>query len=106
MIEAQGARATFGVPPPADRDLDWARMHLLLGDHEFSGKVRVWLKNLQQGGDPLPAYRNACPMTPQQGKKKAKASLQAGQFSPVPTNAKTIDPNRDFPGKPADPLRV
>jgi hypothetical protein len=105
-IEAQGARANFGVPPPSERDLDWARMHLLLGDPEFSGKVRVWLKNLQQGGDPLPAYRNAFTMTPQQVNEKAKAYLQAGQFSPVSINAKTIDPNRDFPGKPADPLRV
>lgn len=104
-LEAQGAKASFGVPPAGERTLDWARLHMVAADPELSGKLRVWLKNLQQGGDALPAYRNAFGMTPEQLEAKAKAYFSAGQFAPAAINGKAIDP-RDYEGKLVDPMRA
>ncbi len=49
---------TVGAPP-ANPDLDWARIHLLVTDPEYFGKLRVLLFNLRKGAAEDPAYRNA-----------------------------------------------
>jgi hypothetical protein len=49
---------TVGAPPP-DGDLDWARIHLLVTDPDYFGKLRVLLFNLRKGAAEDPAYRNA-----------------------------------------------
>src|SRR5450631_2571393 len=57
-IEVNGIRITAGAPP-SQPDLDWARIHLLVADPEYFGKVRVLLYNLRKGVAEDPAYRNA-----------------------------------------------
>jgi hypothetical protein len=49
---------TVGAPPPS-ADLDWARIHLLVVDPDYFGKLRVLLFNLRKGSAEDPAYRNA-----------------------------------------------
>src|ERR1700683_1516287 len=56
--ELKGIHITVGAPPPA-ADLDWARIHLLVVDPDYFGKLRVLLFNLRKGAAEDPAYRNA-----------------------------------------------
>jgi hypothetical protein len=56
--EVKGIHITVGAPPPAV-DLDWARIHLLVADPDYFGKLRVLLFNLRKGAAEDPAYRNA-----------------------------------------------
>src|SRR5580658_4625217 len=56
--EVKGIHITVGAPPPA-ADLDWARIHLLVVDPDYFGKLRVLLFNLRKGAAEDPAYRNA-----------------------------------------------
>ena len=57
-FEVNGIRITAGKPP-AKPDLDWARIHLMVTDPDYYGKIRVLLYNLRQGVADDPAYRNA-----------------------------------------------
>ena len=56
-LTVSGIRITAGAPPQPD--LDWARIHLLVTDPEYFGKLRVLLYNLRKGVAEEPAYRNA-----------------------------------------------
>src|SRR5580692_6811128 len=56
--EVKGIHITVGAPPPK-ADLDWARIHLLVVDPDYFGKLRVLLFNLRKGAAEDPAYRNA-----------------------------------------------
>jgi tetratricopeptide (TPR) repeat protein len=74
-----GIRITAGAPPPKP-DLDWARVHLLIVDPEYFGKVRVLLYNLRKGVDQEPAFRNAFGKSPAEVETYAKQHLAAGNF--------------------------
>ncbi len=97
-----GTKITLGQPPPPEsRNPDWAKIHLLVVDPAYYGKLRVLLYNLQQGVDPAPAYRNAFGKTPDQIEKEAAAYLAAGKFETVLIGGRPLDPRRDFfPEKP------
>src|SRR5215469_18551016 len=59
-LQVNGIRITVGTPPAGGApDLDWARIHLLVTDPEYFGKIRVLLFNLRKGVADDPAYRNA-----------------------------------------------
>src|SRR5947209_6648454 len=49
-----GIQIVVGAPPPQP-DADWARIHLLVVDPEYFGKIRVLLYNLRHGVDEEPA---------------------------------------------------
>ena len=102
--QVSGTRITLGQPPPpAERTLDWARMHLIGVDPAYFGKLRVLLYNLQQGADPEPAFRNAFGKTPAQIDTQAAAYLAAGSFQTVTIGGRPLDPRSDFTPQPAPP---
>ncbi|MGC9969887.1 MAG: hypothetical protein ABSE56_04785 [Bryobacteraceae bacterium] len=102
--QVSGTRITLGQPPPpAERSLDWARMHLIGVDPAYFGKLRVLLYNLQQGADPEPAFRNAFGKTPAEIDKQAAAYLAAGNFQTVTIGGRPLDPRSDFTPQPAPP---
>src|SRR5580698_5576105 len=70
--EVKGIHITVGAPPPA-ADLDWERIHLLVVDPDYFGKLRVLLFNLRKGAAEDPAYRNAF------GKSSAEVEAQVKQ---------------------------
>jgi len=103
-LEVTGIRITVGRPP-AQPDLDWARIHLLVTDPEYYGKLRVLTYNLRKGVDEDSAFRNAFGKTPEQIEMQAQLHLSAGHFqtaslSPLPMSA------QDFPERSADPAAV
>jgi hypothetical protein len=102
--QASGTRLTLGQPPPpAERNLDWARIHLVVVDPAYFGKLRVLLYNLQQGADPEPAFRNAFGKTPAELDRQAQAYLAAGNFQTVVTGGRALDPRSDFIARPVQP---
>jgi len=97
-FDTSGIRVTVGAPPPRP-DLDWARVHLLVVDPAYSGKLPVLLFNLRQGVVEDAAYRNAFGETQAAVEAQAKNHLAAGGFR------RTSLPNlplseKDFPEKP------
>jgi hypothetical protein len=94
-FEVTGIRITVGKPP-AKPDLDWARIHLLVADPDYYGKVRVLLSNLRKGVAEDAAYRNAFAKSPAEVEAQAKSHFAAGHFETTSLNSKPMAPD-DFP---------
>jgi len=118
-IKVTGPKILVGAPLPAgeippskpgaggaDRMREWARMQMLVTTLEYRGKLRVYLNNLQGGGDVGLATRNAFDMTPAKLDAMVDAYLQAGHFEAVPIIGESLNPNRDFVEKPMDQQAV
>jgi hypothetical protein len=93
-----GIEIVVGAPPPHP-DADWARVHLLVVDPEYSGRIRVLLYNLRHGVDETPAYRNAFGKTPAEVEAAAKHHLAAGNFQTTNLSPRPMA-ERDFPERP------
>ncbi|HUI78558.1 MAG TPA: hypothetical protein VLY24_11585 [Bryobacteraceae bacterium] len=94
-IQITGIRITAGAPPTAVPDLDWARIHLLVGDPEYLGRLRVLLFNLRKGVDQDPAYRNAFGKSAAEVEAQAKQHLAAGNFQTTSLSSRPLS-ERDF----------
>jgi hypothetical protein len=107
-IAIDGTHVTLGAgPAEASRiDKDWARVNLLSTDPRYSGRMRVFLYNLQQTADPEPAYKNAFETNEAKVDAEAAAALAAGKFGTIDVNAKAVHADRDFLGKPYDPAKA
>jgi len=105
-IKVNGPKVLLGAPPPAgelpaDRMRAWAKVQLLASTPDYSGKFHIFLNNLQQGGDPDAAIRNAFDLTPEKFKAAVDAYVQAAKFEASPFSGRAINLNRDFVEKPA-----
>lgn len=99
--ELSGVLITAGRPlPEGERNLNWARIHLLSVPPEYYGKLRVLLHNLQQGADAEPGFRNAFGKTPAQIDKEAAAYLAAGNFATIEISGRPLNPQRDLRAQP------
>jgi hypothetical protein len=78
-FEVSGIRITAGKPP-AQPDLDWARIHLMVVDPDYYGKIRVLLYNLRHGVADDPAYRNAFGKSAAEVEAAARQHFAAGSF--------------------------
>ncbi len=110
-IKTNGPRVSIGAAPPANelpenRKREWAKMQMLVTLGDYSGKLRVYLNNLQGGGDLGLATRNAFDMTPAKLDSIVEAYISAGKFAAVPMSGEAIDPNRDFIEKQMDKAAV
>ena len=94
-FEVNGIRITVGAPP-APPDLDWARIHFLVVDPEYFGKIRVLLYNLRKGVAEEPAYRNAFGKSPAEVEAKVKQHFAAGDFQTTSLSSRAIAES-DFP---------
>src|SRR5579871_772336 len=93
-VQVTGIRITAGAPPPQP-DLDWARVHLLVVDPEYFGKLRVLLYNLPKGVADDPAYRNAFGKSAAEVEAQAKQHLAAGHFQTTTLPNRAMS-ERDF----------
>jgi hypothetical protein len=92
---------SLGSPPAAgelseERMRAWAKLEMLAALPEFSNKLRVYLNNLQQGGEEAAATHNAFGMTTAELDKRAEAYYAAGRFEMVPLVGTPVIPGRDF----------
>ncbi len=97
-LEVTGIRITAGAPPPKP-DLDWARVHLLVVDPEYYGKLRVLLFNLRKGIEADPAYRNAFGKSAAEVETQARQHLAAGNFQTTSLPNRAMS-ERDFTERP------
>jgi hypothetical protein len=88
-FDVNGSRIVAGVPPPKP-DLDWARVHLLVGDPEYFGRLRVLLFNLRRGVVDDVAYSNAFGKKPAEVEEQARRHLTAGNFQRAPLSSRPM----------------
>lgn len=106
-IEVKATHVKIGAPLPAGelsggRLRAWAKLQMLATQPAYSGKLRVYLNNLQNAGDEDQAVRNAFDTTPAQLDAQVDAYLRAGRFEAAPVNGEALNPNRDFIEKNVD----
>ncbi len=105
-LEAKGPMITLGTAPPeAERSREWARIHMLATNPEYSSRLRVLLNNLQNGGEEDVALRNSLGMTAAELEKKLDAYLAAGKFAPVTFSGRAMS-ERDFYTRPIETPRA
>jgi hypothetical protein len=100
-IQVNATRVALGAPPPAnslppERARAWAKLQMMVTQPEFSGKLRIYLNNLQQAGEEDTASRNAFNLTASQLAERADQYFKAGRFEAAPAIGKALNPNRDF----------
>ncbi len=108
-IQVKNTHVLLGAPPgdlSAERLRAWARMQMLATLPDYSGKVRVYLNNMQQTGDESVAVRNAFDTTPAKLDALVDAYIKAGKFEAVSVGGEPLDPNRDFPERVLDKLEM
>lgn len=93
-LEITGIHITAGEPP-LHPDFDWARVHLLVVDPDYYGKLRVLLYNLRKGVDGDPAYSNAFGKSAAEIEAQAREHLAAGNFQTTMLSSRPLSPN-DF----------
>ena len=106
-IQVTNTHVKLGAPLPEgelpkDRLRAWAKMQMLATLPDYSGKLRVYLNNMQQNGDEGVAVRNAFDLTPAKLDVILDAYVKAGKFEAAPVVGEALDPNRDFPEKPVE----
>ncbi len=110
-IQVNATHVKLGAPLPGgelqkDRLRAWAKMQMLATLPDYSGKLRVYLNNMQQNGDEGVAARNAFDLTVAKLDVLVDAYVKAGKFEAAPVVGEALDPNRDFPEKPVDKTAV
>jgi len=97
-FQVHGIHIVVGTPP-AQPDLDWARVHLLAVAPEYFGKLRILLYNLRKGVDDDAAYRNAFGKSAAEVEALAKSHFVAGNFQTGTISSLPMAPS-DFHEKP------
>jgi hypothetical protein len=110
-IKVTGTHVLIGAPLPdgelsPDRFRAWARLQLLATSPDYSGRLRVYLNNLQMGGDNTMAVRNAFDTTLSKLDTQVDEYIKAGKFEAAPVNGEAIAPAHDFIEKPVDKTAV
>ncbi len=110
-IQVNNTHVKLGAPPdagelPPEQMRAWAKMQMLATLPDFSGKLRVYLNNIQQNGDEAVAVRNAFDLTPAKLDARLDAYIKAGTFVAAAMPGEALDPNRDFPEKPVEKAAI
>jgi len=100
-IQVNATRVALGSPLPSgeisgSRLRAWAKLQMLTTEPAFSGKLRVYLNNLQQAGEEDTSTRNAFNLTSAQLEERVDAYVRAGKFESAPMIGRALNPNRDF----------
>ena len=96
-LEAEGTRVTIGKAPPKERmGRNWARMHLLVVDPEYAGRVRVFFAVMQSGAALDLAYRNAFESTSAKMEAEVDRYFSAAQFTAQTIGGRPLNPDRDI----------
>lgn len=105
-LEAKGPVITLGAPPPAaERTRDWARVHMLATNPEYSSRLRVLMNNLQNGGEEDVAFRNSLGMPRAELEKLVDAYMAAGKYAPANFSGRAMS-ERDFYTRPIEAPRA
>lgn len=103
-IEIKDKHLMLGAAPapgelPEPRMRAWAKLQMLATQPEYSGKLRIYLNNLQQGGDEELAAHNAFGISAAELNQRADRYFAAGNFAAAAAAGPPINPDRDFDTK-------
>ncbi|HTB11735.1 MAG TPA: hypothetical protein VK752_09195 [Bryobacteraceae bacterium] len=106
-IKVKETKVSLGAPLPegelqGPRLRAWAKMQMLATLPDYSGKLRVYLNNIQQTGDEGVAVRNAFGMSAAELDLKLNAYVKAGKFEASTTGGEPLNPEHDFVEKPVE----
>jgi hypothetical protein len=101
-IQIDGTKITLGTPP-AQKDRDWTRAHMLSVDPNYSGKLRIMLANLGKGIEPEVAYRNAFGEAPEEIERSVDRHLEAGSFGTLNAPSRPLNARKQLIAKDAAP---
>jgi tetratricopeptide (TPR) repeat protein len=94
--ELEGSsRVVVGRPPP-ERGRNWAKAHWLVVPPDHYGKLRVLIRNLEQGVPTDAAYRNAFGAEPADVDRQVDSYLAGGQFGTVALSGRPFDPQKEI----------
>ena len=94
-FEAKGPRVTWGAPP-AEPDLDWARMQLFATQRDYAGRFHVFMTNVRNGSNMSIAAQNAFGKSLAELDREAREVLEPGAAHAVTVGGRPLDPRRDF----------
>lgn len=96
-VESNAVHVTWGAAPPqAERTRDWALLHRIITQPDFSGKAKIYLHNIAAGMDPNAASRNAFGEDAAKFEADVDRYYNAGVFNTSAAPNRPINPDRDF----------
>ncbi len=107
-LDVQGTHISLGAPPPDKLTPGWARVHLMVTDPAFSGTMRVYLSNLEQGGDEGTACRNSFQKSLAEVDKLVQEHAAKTSFEWKTLTSRSISIDRDYYAKtlPSEQARI
>jgi hypothetical protein len=95
-VQSNAVHVTWGAPPPpADRTREWALLHRLITQPDYSGRAHIYLHNLAQGMDSNGAVRSLSE-DPAKFNAEVDRYYSAGVFTAVAAPNRPLNPERDF----------
>jgi len=95
-VQSNSVHVTWGAPPPHDeRTRDWALLHMLITQPEYSGRAHIYLHNLANGMDSTGAIRSLSE-DPAKFNAAVDAYYIAGDFKGTVAPNRALNTERDF----------
>jgi hypothetical protein len=95
-VQSNAVHVTWGNPPPAsERTREWAMLHLLITQPEYSGRAHIYLHNLASGMDSNGALRSLSE-DPAKVNAEVDRYYSSGRFNAVAAPNRPLNPERDF----------
>ncbi len=96
-VESNAVKVTWGAPPaPAERTREWALLHFIITQPDYSGKAKIYLHNLTAGMDSGAASRNAFGEDGPKFEADVDRYYAAGVFNTSQAPSRPLNPERDF----------
>ena len=95
-VQSNSVHVTWGAPPPHDeRTREWALIHFLITQPEYSGRAHIYLHNLANGMDSNGAIRSLSE-EPARFNAAVDAYYAAGKFNSSQAPNRVLNTDRDF----------
>jgi Tfp pilus assembly protein PilF len=96
-VESSAVHVTWGAAPPQrEQTREWALLHRIITQPDYSGKARIYLHNLAAGMDKNAASRNAFAQEGPKFDAEVDQYYAAGVFKTSAAPNRPLNPDRDF----------
>jgi hypothetical protein len=95
-VQSNSVHVTWGTPPPSgERSREWALLHRIITQPDYSGRAHIYLHNLGTGMDSDGALRSMSE-DPARFNADVDRYYAAGVFNAAPAPNRPLNPERDF----------
>jgi hypothetical protein len=96
-VQSTAVHVTWGTPPPQnERTREWALLHRIITQPDYSGKAKIYLHNLAAGMDKTAASFNAFGEEAAKFEAETDQYYAAGVFNTAVAPNRPLNPDRDF----------